>query len=88
MLTASADHPQLPYLAEAGIEVEVVTATDHAALYGRRSTTPWSGWPQRTKASCGRSATRALALDDPPVIEVVPGSYDLPGARACSTWSR
>ncbi|GAA2370513.1 nucleoside triphosphate pyrophosphohydrolase [Nonomuraea africana] len=80
VLTGSADHPQLPYLAEAGIEVEVVTP-DHAALVRQAvdDTVVWlAGEDEGFMRAVGHAA---LALDDPPVIEVVPGSYDLPGAR-------
>ncbi|GAA2652996.1 MULTISPECIES: MazG family protein [Nonomuraea] len=81
VLTASADHPQLPYLAEAGIEVEVVTAPDHAALV-RQAVDDTVVWLATEDEGFMRAVGHAaLALDDPPVIEVVPGSYDLPGAR-------
>ncbi|GAA3473784.1 MazG family protein [Nonomuraea roseola] len=81
VLTASADHPQLPYLAEAGIEVEVVTTPDHAALV-RQAVDDTVVWLAAEDEGFMRAVGHAaLALDDPPVIEVVPGSYDLPGAR-------
>ncbi|MFI6884881.1 MazG family protein [Streptosporangium canum] len=77
--TGSADHPHLPYLAEAGIAVEVVTP-DPAALarQAREETVVWLEADEALMRSIGYAA---VALEDPPVIEVVPGSYDLPGAR-------
>ncbi|MBB2913374.1 XTP/dITP diphosphohydrolase [Streptosporangium becharense] len=77
--TGSAGHPLLPYLAEAGVEVEVVTP-DPAALAreAREATVVWLEADEALMRSIGHAA---VALDDPPVIEVVPGSYDLPGAR-------
>ncbi|MEV4221824.1 MazG family protein [Nonomuraea sp. NPDC049725] len=81
VLTGSADHPQLPYLAEAGIEVDVVTP-DPASLARRAvtDTVVWlaSGDDEDFMRALGHAA---VALADPPLIEVVPGSYDLPGAR-------
>ncbi|NRQ34453.1 MazG family protein [Nonomuraea sp. NN258] len=85
VLTGSAAHPQLPYLAEAGIEVEVVTPD--AASLARRAvgeTVVWlaevtsDGTDEDFMRAVGHAA---IALDEPPLIEVVPGSYDLPGAR-------
>ncbi|MFD8559307.1 MazG family protein [Streptosporangium canum] len=77
--TGSADHPHLPYLADAGIAVEVVTP-DPAALVreAREGTVVWLEADEALMRSIGYAA---VALEDPPVIEVVPGSYDLPGAR-------
>ncbi|MER5320890.1 MazG family protein [Streptosporangium roseum] len=77
--TGVADHPHLPYLADAGIAVEVVTP-DPAALVreAREGTVVWLEADEALMRSIGYAA---VALEDPPVIEVVPGSYDLPGAR-------
>ncbi|MBG0814971.1 MazG family protein [Planomonospora sp. ID82291] len=77
--TASPDHPHLPFLAEAGIEVEV-TAPDPAALV-REAQGGDVVWLEADEALMRLIGHAAVALDDPPVIEVVPGSYDLPGAR-------
>ncbi|MEU4230236.1 MazG family protein [Nonomuraea sp. NPDC026600] len=81
VLTGSEDHPQLPYLAEAGVEVAVVTP-DPAGL-ARRAVTETVVWLAAADAedfmrSVGHAA---VAMAEPPLIEVVPGSYDLPGAR-------
>ncbi len=77
--TGSADHPHLPYLAEAGIDVEVVVP-DPAALV-REAGAATVVWLEADEALMRSIGYAAVALDDPPVIEVVPGSYDLPGAR-------
>ncbi|MGN9784665.1 MazG family protein [Nonomuraea sp. ZG12] len=81
VLTGSPAHPQLPYLAEAGVEVAVVTP-DAAELAGRavRETVVWlaDGDDEDFMRALGHAA---VALEEPPLIEVVPGSYDLPGAR-------
>lgn len=83
VLAGSEDHPQLPYLAEAGVEVTVVEPD--AARLAREAvegTVVWladgRGSDEEFMRALGHAA---IALDDPPVIEVVPGSYDLPGAR-------
>ncbi|MER6577686.1 MazG family protein [Nonomuraea sp. NPDC001023] len=80
VLTGSAGHPQLPYLAAAGIEAEVVVP-DAVALSRRavRERVVWlAGDDEDFMRAIGRAA---IALDEPPLIEVVPGSYDLPGSR-------
>lgn len=77
--TASADHPHLPHLAEAGVAVEVVTP-DPAALV-REAAAGTVVWLEADESLMRAVGHAALALDEPPVIEVVPGSYDLPGAR-------
>ncbi|GGT18422.1 MazG family protein [Nonomuraea spiralis] len=80
VLTATDSHPQLPYLAAAGIEVEVV-APDAVGLSRRavRERVVWlAGDDEDFMRAIGRAA---ISLDEPPLIEVVPGSYDLPGSR-------
>ncbi|MEU4508079.1 MazG family protein [Nonomuraea wenchangensis] len=85
VLTANAAHPQLPYLAEAGVEVEVVEP-DPRALAARAvaGTVVWlagSGSESGDEEFMRAVGHAAVAMADPPLIEVVPGSYDLPGAR-------
>ncbi|MFI6391359.1 MazG family protein [Nonomuraea sp. NPDC050547] len=80
VLTASAAHPQLPYLAEAGVEVTV--GPQNPAELVRRAAAATLVWLAMDDEDFLRAAGHAaLALDEPPVIEIVPGSYDLPGAR-------
>ncbi len=82
VLTGSPEHPLLPHLAEAGIAVEAVTP-DPAGI-ARRScdhTVVWLAAQDGDEDFLRAVGHAAIALEDPPVIEVVPGSYDLPGAR-------
>lgn len=85
VLTGRADHPYLPYLAEAGIAVEVVAAEGGVpadiARRSRTETLVWLAAQDGDEEFMRAVGHAAVALDDPPVIEVVPGSYDLPGAR-------
>lgn len=80
VLTASEDHPLLPYLADAGIEVAVVEPVPHDLV--RRAVEGTVVWLADGGEDFMRAVGHAaMAVDEPPVIEVVPGSYDLPGAR-------
>jgi NTP pyrophosphatase (non-canonical NTP hydrolase) len=81
--TGSAGHPLLPYLGEAGVEVTVDARPDPAGLARAAQTGPvvWLAAQDGDEELLRAIGHAALALDDPPVIEVVPGSYDLPGAR-------
>jgi XTP/dITP diphosphohydrolase len=80
VLTGSAAHPQLPYLADAGVEVEVVEP-DPPALAARAvaETVVWLA--EDDEGFMRAVGHAAIALEEPPLIEVVPGSYDVPGAR-------
>ncbi|GAA5072364.1 XTP/dITP diphosphohydrolase [Thermocatellispora tengchongensis] len=82
VLTRSADHPHLPYLAEAGIGVEVMTPDPaglvRAAVGGDVVWLAAQDGDEDLMRAVGRAA---LAVDEPPLIEMIPGSYDLPGAR-------
>ncbi|MBX6381678.1 MAG: MazG family protein [Microbispora sp.] len=82
VLTGTPDHPYLPYLDEAGIRVEVVTPDPHAiARESRTGTVVWLAAQDGDEDFMRAVGHAALSLDEPPDIEVVPGSYDLPGAR-------
>jgi XTP/dITP diphosphohydrolase len=82
VLTGSGDHPLLPYLADEGIPVEVVTPDPVAlAREGRDGTLVWLAAQDGDEPLMRAVGHAALDMDDPPVIELVPGSYDLPGAR-------
>ncbi|MGW6496699.1 MazG family protein [Nonomuraea angiospora] len=84
VLTGSAAHPQLPYLAEAGVTVEVVEP-DPRGLAARAvgESVVWlaSASEKEDEEFMRAVGHAAIALEEPPLIEVVPGSYDLPGAR-------
>ncbi|MGI8330604.1 MazG family protein [Actinomadura scrupuli] len=81
VLTGSSEHPQLPYLLEAGIPVEVVDA-DPRSLAEAALSAPvvWVGSPEGDEALLRALGALAVA-GDAPEIEVLHGSYDLPGAR-------
>ncbi|UGQ14487.1 MazG family protein [Yinghuangia sp. ASG 101] len=90
VLTGEADHPQLPYVREAGVDVTVVAAGPAPALARRlmadARTAPvlWlagSDGDPELGAALAQAAAGAGAPGDLPAIEVVPGSWDLPGAR-------
>ncbi|GAA4565945.1 MazG family protein [Planotetraspora kaengkrachanensis] len=82
VLTGSAGHPVLPYLADEGIHVEVVTPDPVAlAAEGRTGTVVWLAAQDGDENLMRAVGHAAVAMEDPPVIEVIPGSYDLPGAR-------
>jgi XTP/dITP diphosphohydrolase len=80
--TGSAEHPCLPYLGEAGIAVEVgAPAPAELAELARSQDVVWLAAQDGDEALLRAFGHAALALDDPPEVELVPGSYDLPGAR-------
>ncbi|WP_433434641.1 MazG family protein [Nonomuraea sp. CA-141351] len=84
VLTGSAAHPQLPYLEEAGVSVEVVEPDPQGlAVRAVGETVVWLASMSEKDAEDFMRAVghAAIALEEPPLIEVVPGSYDLPGAR-------
>jgi XTP/dITP diphosphohydrolase len=87
VLVGSYDHPVVPYLAEADIPVEVVSQRDPRALAehlvaeaARQGVVVWlvadDGDPELGLALPGAVA----AAGEPPELEMLPGSYDLPGA--------
>ncbi|MBT2386410.1 nucleoside triphosphate pyrophosphohydrolase [Streptomyces sp. ISL-11] len=84
VLCADADHPQLPYLREAGIEVEHGSATARElvdyCLTGRGAVVLASadGEPALTD---GLARLAGSGRETMPALELLPGSYDLPGAR-------
>lgn len=83
VLTATADHPQLPYLRAAGIAVEVVAA-DPALLVGaaRAGAAVWVAAPEGDEELLRSVAALLVSGADEPVrIEMVHGSHDLPGSR-------
>ena len=87
VLVGSPDHPAVPYLAEADVAVEVVNRRDPRALAehlvaeaAQQGVVVWlvadDGDPDLGLAL--PSAVAAAA--EPPELEMLPGSYDLPGA--------
>ncbi|MER5732454.1 nucleoside triphosphate pyrophosphohydrolase [Streptomyces sp. NPDC002138] len=84
VLCADAANPQLPYLREAGVEVEVAALDAHAlveACAGGRTVVilPSGEGDQRLTDGLARLAgSGRISMPD---LELLPGSYDLPGAR-------
>ncbi|MEI7032434.1 nucleoside triphosphate pyrophosphohydrolase [Streptomyces pratensis] len=84
VLCADPDHPQLPYLREAGVRVE------HAALSagelvdacaGGRSVVVLAGGEGDAPLTDGLARLGGSGRVRMPDLELLPGSYDLPGAR-------
>lgn len=86
VLVASDDHPQATALSAAGITLEL-SAPDPVALVDAAATDPvvWLGSPDGdpglADGLAAEVAARAGRRAATPVIEVLTGSYDLPGAR-------
>lgn len=82
VLAGSPEHPQLPYVRQAGVAVEVVEP-DAAALVREASsgTVVWLADPDGDEALMREVGSILVGLDEPPQVEVVQGAYDLPGAR-------
>lgn len=89
VLTGTPDHAQLPYLREAGVDVEVVEAgsdAERARLLLDRArpdhTVVWLAGPGGD-AGLMRALGQAVAAapESSPEVEVLHGSYDLPGGR-------
>jgi XTP/dITP diphosphohydrolase len=82
VLAGSPEHPQLPYVRQAGVTVEVVEP-DAAALVREASsgTVVWLADPDGDEALMREVGSILVGLDEPPQVEVVQAAYDLPGAR-------
>ncbi|MFD9489560.1 nucleoside triphosphate pyrophosphohydrolase [Streptomyces sp. NPDC059991] len=84
VLCADPGHPQLPYLREAGVEVEIVEPQARelveACAGGRTVVVLPSGEGDRrlTDGLARLAGSGRVAMPD---LELLPGSYDLPGAR-------
>ncbi|AUG79383.1 nucleoside triphosphate hydrolase [Kitasatospora sp. MMS16-BH015] len=90
VLAADPAHPQLAAVRQAGVEVELVDRTSAPALArlltGAEGETPghvvWLGSPDGDPGLTDALARIAVEqAGSVPEIEVLPGSYDLPGAR-------
>ncbi|MFD9218817.1 nucleoside triphosphate pyrophosphohydrolase [Streptomyces sp. NPDC060064] len=84
VLCADEGHPQLPYLREAGVDVEIAAPTAQelvdACAGGRTVVVVPSGEGDRalTDGLAGLAGSGRVQMPD---LELLPGSYDLPGAR-------
>lgn len=85
-VAAAADNPQLPYvraaLAETGVRVEV-TAPDARALVtaAQEGSVVWIASPDGDEELMRAVGALVVGSAEPIEIEVLHGSYDLPGAR-------
>ncbi|GAA2146732.1 nucleoside triphosphate pyrophosphohydrolase [Kitasatospora kazusensis] len=85
VLAADPAHPQLPAVRQAGVTVELVergSAPALARLLTGAGSVVWLGSPDGDPGLT--DALARIAVEDAgqvPEIEVLPGSYDLPGAR-------
>jgi XTP/dITP diphosphohydrolase len=89
VLAGEAGHPQLPYLRAAGITVELLDVPEHAlartlAEAAASSTVVWVSGQDGDPGLTDALATLAVeggTRGPMPALELLPGSYDLPGAR-------
>lgn len=85
VVCADAGHPQLPYIREAGVRVDAGTEPEARELLdecaGGRTTVVVAspeGEPRLTGSLAALAGSGNTAM---PELELLPGSYDLPGAR-------
>ncbi|MGW2180147.1 nucleoside triphosphate pyrophosphohydrolase [Streptomyces sp. NPDC001732] len=84
VLCAEGDHPQLPYLREAGVTVEHAAPTAQElveACAGGRSIVVLAGGEGSGPLTDGLARLAGSGRVRMPDLELLPGSYDLPGAR-------
>ncbi|KOY50339.1 nucleoside triphosphate pyrophosphohydrolase [Streptomyces sp. XY332] len=84
VLCADPGHPQLPYLREAGVEVAHENPDAHAlveACAGGRTVVVIPGGEGDQRLTDGLARLAGSGRVDMPDLELLPGSYDLPGAR-------
>jgi XTP/dITP diphosphohydrolase len=87
VLCADAAHPQLPYLKEAGVEVTLAAGplaardlVDRCADGGRTVAVLTTAEGDR-RLTDGLASLAGSGRERMPSLELLPGSYDLPGAR-------
>ncbi|WP_030716415.1 nucleoside triphosphate pyrophosphohydrolase [Streptomyces sp. NRRL F-2580] len=84
VLCADPGHPQLPYLREAGIDVAFGTPDAHElveACAGGRTVVLLPGGEGDQRLTDGLARLAGSGRVSMPDLELLPGSYDLPGAR-------
>ncbi|MFI7289608.1 nucleoside triphosphate pyrophosphohydrolase [Streptomyces anulatus] len=84
VLVADPDHPQLPYLREAGVRVEhAMPSADEvvADCAGGRTVVVLVGGEGDSRLTDGLARLGGSGRVAMPDLELLPGSYDLPGAR-------
>ncbi|MFF3355081.1 nucleoside triphosphate pyrophosphohydrolase [Streptomyces sp. NPDC002917] len=84
VLCAEQNHPQLPYLREAGVTVEHAAPTAQElvdACAGGRTVVVVTGGEGNQPLTDGLARLAGSGRVQMPNLELLPGSYDLPGAR-------
>jgi len=94
VLCADAGHPQLPYVREAGVTVEIAEPTARelvdmcapeaegsGAGAGSRTVTVIATAEGEPRLTDGLARLAGTGRETMPELELLPGSYDLPGAR-------
>ncbi|MFJ9414480.1 MULTISPECIES: nucleoside triphosphate pyrophosphohydrolase [unclassified Streptomyces] len=85
VLCADAEHPQLPYLSEAGIAVEAAAPTARELVDfcrdGSRTAVVLTSAVGESALTDGLARLAGSGRESMPDLELLPGSYDLPGAR-------
>ncbi|MET7858325.1 nucleoside triphosphate pyrophosphohydrolase [Streptomyces sp. NPDC005318] len=84
VLCAEPDHPQLPYLREAGVTVAHAAPTAQElvdACAGGRTVVVLTGGEGNQPLTDGLARLAGSGRVRMPNLELLPGSYDLPGAR-------
>jgi XTP/dITP diphosphohydrolase len=85
VLCADADHPQLPYVREAGVEVATGSPPSARELVDSaaegRSTVVIASAEGEPELTDGLARLAGSGRESMPDLELLPGSYDLPGAR-------
>ncbi|MCX2968102.1 MULTISPECIES: nucleoside triphosphate pyrophosphohydrolase [Streptomyces] len=84
VVCADAGHPQVPYLREAGVAVEVAAPAARELLAecaGGRTVVVVAGADGESALTDGLARLAGSGREVMPDLELLPGSYDLPGAR-------
>ncbi|GGU94639.1 nucleoside triphosphate pyrophosphohydrolase [Streptomyces albospinus] len=85
VLCADPDHPQLPYLREAGVTVEIAAPTARElvdyCVPGARTAVVITSAAGESALTDGLARLAGSGRETMPDLELLPGSYDLPGAR-------
>ncbi|MEW1660842.1 MULTISPECIES: nucleoside triphosphate pyrophosphohydrolase [unclassified Streptomyces] len=85
VLCADPDHPQLPYLREAGVAVETAAPTARElvddVVPGDRTAVVLTSADGESALTDGLARLAGSGRETMPDLELLPGSYDLPGAR-------
>lgn len=84
MLCADASHPQLPYLREAGVAVEIAAPSAEellGACEGGATVVVVPAGEGDQALTDGLARLAGSGRVQMPDLELLPGSYDLPGAR-------